>query len=230
MKERETSKLYNSITNVDDQFINEAQTKTKKKENGWLKWGAMVACLCLVVAAGIFVPKLINSGEMGTSSVSDAAPMVYVNDTLYKQSTAQTFYAEQKEEFVYVGEIESEVKNDQSISDGIPNKNFQANHSIVGSKIYQYEDDIVVEINGQYWIYCAVLDVDYTVNDDGTYTCRGNTYKYMIKVSGVDGESQITYIILTNNEETDFEDVSYSLRKAEMSTETPEFIILGWYY
>lgn len=71
---------------------------------------------------------------------------------------------------------------------------------------------------------------NFQANDDGTYTCRGNTYKYMLEVSGVDGESQITYIILTNNEETDFEDVRYSLIKAEMSTGTPEFVILGWYY
>lgn len=91
-------------------------------------------------------------------------------------------------------------------------------------------EDIVVEIDGQYWAYCAVLDVDYTTNDDGTYTCRGNIYKYMFEVSGVDGESQVTYIILSNNAETGFEEVAYSLRMAEISTETPEFIILGWYY
>ena len=54
MKEKETSKLYNSITNVNNQFIEEAQAKTKKKKNGWLKWGAMAACLCLA-AAGVVV-------------------------------------------------------------------------------------------------------------------------------------------------------------------------------
>ena len=52
----------------------------------------------------------------------------------------------------------------------------------------------------------------------------------MFEVSGVDGESQVTYIILTSNEETDFEDVCFSLIKAEMSTETPAFVTLGWYY
>lgn len=88
-----------------------------------------------------------------TTNVADVAPMVYVNDTLYKQSTAQTSYAELNEEFVYLGEIGSEVISDRSISDGIPNKNFQANHSILGSKVYQYGDDIVVEINGKYWLY-----------------------------------------------------------------------------
>lgn len=49
MKEKETTKLYNSITNVNDEFIEEAQTKAKKKRNGWIKWGAMAACLCLAI-------------------------------------------------------------------------------------------------------------------------------------------------------------------------------------
>ena len=62
MKEKEISKLYKSITNVDNQFIEEAQTKTKKK-NGWLKWAAMAACLCVALVAGVLfkisVPDVI---------------------------------------------------------------------------------------------------------------------------------------------------------------------------
>ena len=73
------------------------------------------------------------------------------------------------------------------------------------------------------------LDVDYTTNDDGTYTYEGSIYKYKIEVSGIEGESQVTFIVLTNDTETSFEDVAYSLRKAELSTEVPEFVILGWY-
>lgn len=72
------------------------------------------------------------------------------------------------------------------------------------------------------------LDVDYTTNDDGTYTYKNNIYKYKIEVSGVEGESQATFIILTNDKETSFEDVSYSLKKAEASIGIPEFVILGW--
>lgn len=74
------------------------------------------------------------------------------------------------------------------------------------------------------------LDVDYTTNDDGTYTCNDIIFKYKIEVSGIAGESQATFIILTNDKETSFEDVSYSLIKAEHSSGIPEFIILGWYY
>lgn len=221
MKEKEISKLYNSITNVDNQFIEEAQTKTKKK-NGWLKWAAMAACLCF--GACIFaIPRLLEKPD--NSTAGDLSPMIYVNDTLYRMAGNQPDITGKESQLVYLGTVSSKVSSSQ-----YPQENFQANDDIVGSVVYQFGKDIVVEIDGEYWSYCAELDVDYTANDDGTYTCRGYTYKYMIEVSGVDGEGQVTYIILTNNKETAFEDVRYSLIKAEVSTGTPEFVILGWYY
>ena len=74
------------------------------------------------------------------------------------------------------------------------------------------------------------LDVHYITNDNGTYTYEGNIYEHKIEVSGIEGDSQVTFIVLTNDTETSFEDVSYSLKKAEMSVGIPEFVILGWYY
>lgn len=74
------------------------------------------------------------------------------------------------------------------------------------------------------------LQIDYTTNDNGTYTYNGNIYKYKMEVSDIVGESKVTYIVLTNDTETSFEDIAYSLKKAEMSIEIPEFVILGWYY
>ena len=59
MKEKETSKLYNSITNVNNQFIEEAQT-TKKNKNNWIKWVVTAAacltliCVCLLVGSDVF--------------------------------------------------------------------------------------------------------------------------------------------------------------------------------
>lgn len=73
------------------------------------------------------------------------------------------------------------------------------------------------------------LDVDYTMNDDGTYTYDNNIYKYKIEVSGTEANQTVTYVILTNDKETDFDEVSYSFRKAEVSTGKPEFVVLGWY-
>ena len=157
-----TKKFSEAMGEIDGKYVEKsASYHSKQKKHSWIKWASMAACLCLVVAAGIIVPKLSNQAPAESSSqfVADAAPMVYVNDTLYKQSTTQTSYAELNEEFVYLGEIESEVINDQSISNGLPNKNFQANHPIVGSKVYQFGDDIVVEINGKYWLYEIFTDV-----------------------------------------------------------------------
>ncbi len=145
--------LVNAVALVDEAI----NYKKITNRHSWLKWGAMAACLCLVVVSAFVAPTLINQNPVGNIDtppiVTDEAPIVCVNDTLYKQSTKQTAYSELKEEFVYLGKIESEVINDQSISDGIPNKDFQAKHSIVGSKVFQYDSDIVVEINGKYWLY-----------------------------------------------------------------------------
>ena len=73
------------------------------------------------------------------------------------------------------------------------------------------------------------LDVDYIVNDDGTYTCRNVNFDYKVEVSGIDGEKQVTFVILTNDRDTSFTDVATSMTKAEMSMGEPKFVILGWY-
>ncbi len=52
MKESEFKKLYNSITNIRDEFAEEAQTvKLKRKCRRWVKRCAMAACLCLIAGA-----------------------------------------------------------------------------------------------------------------------------------------------------------------------------------
>ncbi len=53
MKDKRTAKLYDSITDVDDQFVQEAaevpEIRTKKAAI-WMKWGTFAACLCLLAA------------------------------------------------------------------------------------------------------------------------------------------------------------------------------------
>lgn len=108
------------------------------------------------------VQALIENGELdlGTGqtisvSAADVAPMVYVNDTLYKQSSDQQGYPEYRDEFVYLGKIESQVS-----SEGAPQENFQANDPIIGCEVYQYGEDLVVYINGSYWLYKKYPDTD----------------------------------------------------------------------
>lgn len=165
-------KFSEAMSEIDSKYIEEALNYKKKAQKPvWIKWGAMAACLCLIVVAIITVPSMLipkesDGGAGGT--IADVPPMVYVNDTLYKQSTKQTSYSELKDDFVYLGVIDSNITNLQNnsngnASDGIPKENFQANHPIVGAKVYQYGNNIVVEIDGKYWLYEKVLQVTPTL-------------------------------------------------------------------
>ena len=78
----------------------------------------------------------------------DIAPMVYVNDTLYRIVDLQPNFADEKSSFNLLGKIESTVSSSEE-----PKENFQANDGIVGAAVYQYGDRIVVEIEGKYWLY-----------------------------------------------------------------------------
>lgn len=158
-----SKKFSEAMSELDSKYVDEAiRYKKKARKPHWVKWGAMAACLCLIVVAIITVPSILtpqDSDDGGGGIIADAAPMIYVNDTLYKQSTLQTSFNELKDDFVYLGVIESDVTNFQGTNDagnyldGIPKENFQANHPIVGAQVYQYGNNILVEIGGKYWLY-----------------------------------------------------------------------------
>ena len=165
-------KLYEILGDINEKHVYEARAYHKAKKPIWAKWGAIAACLVLVcvVAIPLF---LLNNYSVSTPGIADAAPMIYVNDTLYKQSTSQTSFNELKDDFVYLGVIESDVTNIQGTNDagnyldGIPKENFQANHPIVGAEIYQYGENIVVGIGGKYWLYENYHSTDLDGNPDG---------------------------------------------------------------
>lgn len=59
-----TSKdLYNAIGKVDDDILE--QSETAKKKNGWLKWVAVAACLCLIVGGGFFWKSQLQTDPSG---------------------------------------------------------------------------------------------------------------------------------------------------------------------
>ena len=99
-------KFSDAMSELDSKYIDEALNyKKKAKKPVWVKWGAMAACLCLIVVAIITVPSMLTPQESdggAGGTIADAPPMVYVNDTLYKQSTKQTSYNELKDDFVKV--------------------------------------------------------------------------------------------------------------------------------
>ena len=46
-----------ALGKVNDKYIMEAITYERKKKSGWLKWGAMAACLCLVAGIAVTCPS-----------------------------------------------------------------------------------------------------------------------------------------------------------------------------
>ena len=91
----------------------------------------------------------------------DIAPMVYVNDTLYQIVDPQPNIADEKSAFNLLGKIESKVSSLQE-----PKENFQANDDIVGAAVYQYGDNIAVELEGKYWLYENYHNTDLDGNPD----------------------------------------------------------------
>lgn len=145
--------FFEVLGEFDDDILEGAKAPMKKQLD-WKVWGTAVACLVLVCALAICFTPLHHGGEVTSPGVADAAPMVYVNGTLYQQSVDQRSYSEQKAEFIYLGKILSDVTNEQSGgTDGVPKEEFQANHPVVGCAVYQYGENIVVQIDQAYWLY-----------------------------------------------------------------------------
>ena len=176
-------KLYEVLGDINEKYVSEARVYQKAKKPIWAKWGAIAACLVLVCVVAI--PFFSHNNSVTTPDIADAAPMIYVNDTLYKQSTSQTSFNELKDDFVYLGVIESDVTNFQGTNDagnyldGIPKENFQANHPIVGSEVYQYGENIVVGIGGN--TGCMKTIITQTSTETQTGMTRSPITKLLLK-------------------------------------------------
>lgn len=85
MKEKETAKLYHSITNVNSQFIEEAQAKPKPIPLGWWRFHKIAACFmaAVFVAALSFGTAFAASAEFRRAVVSFLFP-VYTGNELHE--------------------------------------------------------------------------------------------------------------------------------------------------
>ena len=88
--------ILDSIEYVDSNLIEKAESYTTKKNNAWLKWGALAACLCLVVLGSVVIPKIrsknpasipasipaVDDGQTGNSSHA-----IYTDRIILPEST-----------------------------------------------------------------------------------------------------------------------------------------------
>lgn len=103
--------------------------------------------ISLAVLGVLFTIRIMKMNSKVEKTVcGDKAPMIYVDSSLYVISEKNKYYEELNDDFEYLGVVK-EATCDR------PYKNFQANDEIVGSAIYKYKENIVVLIEGKYWLY-----------------------------------------------------------------------------
>ena len=66
--------LYQSMNQIDDDILERSEMRKKKKSSVWMKWGAVAACLCLVVGIGVMSIDRGISG--GTPESGGGAPQL----------------------------------------------------------------------------------------------------------------------------------------------------------
>ena len=134
MKTEKTIKLYNGITNIQDEIIDEAQNaKSNRRQKMWLKWGSIAACFAIIAVLGIGIMHTgilgnqneivtLNSGEtlLFAKKANHTSPQ---NDILYQPFeltteevaflfgnlpvTANAYYDEENDEIIGLeGEID----------------------------------------------------------------------------------------------------------------------------
>lgn len=104
-----TKKFSEALNYMDDVLISEAMNyKRKKKKNIWLKWGAVAACLCLVIV-GIMTWQSTNiqpQDSAGTLMGADEIyPTVMVEGQLYEWRRGAAICSELPNNCVYYGDL-----------------------------------------------------------------------------------------------------------------------------
>ena len=98
--------LYNAVNEVDDDILERSETASRsKKKPVWLKWGAIAACLCLVVS--IAIPVLFQQSPdtpHDTMDPSDGPSSLVVNGVSYLISPNLAVSNDLPDGFVHAGE------------------------------------------------------------------------------------------------------------------------------
>lgn len=112
-----------AIGYVDDQLVEKADKYTgSKKKNTWIKWGAMAACLCLVVCAATVFPKYIHEQGAGKTAISGGPQPVGDNgEAMYSVAIFPADRTTDEVKNAYTEKIyEVEAQNEPGLGEYLP--------------------------------------------------------------------------------------------------------------
>lgn len=108
---------------IDDQLVEKAEKYTgSKKKNTWIKWGAMAACLCLVVCAATVFPKYIHEQGAGKTAISGGPQPVGDNgEAMYSVAIFPADRTTDEVKNAYTEKIyEVEAQNEPGLGEYLP--------------------------------------------------------------------------------------------------------------
>ena len=99
-----TKKFSDAMSELDTKYIDEALNYKKKvKKPVWVKWGAVAACLCLVIIGSFLVPHIVENDHDNPNVNPVAYPYVMVNDVIYLIDPEGYATSELPNEYVEIG-------------------------------------------------------------------------------------------------------------------------------
>ena len=172
-------KLYEILGDINEKHINEAKAYHKAKKPGWVKWGAMAACLCLIVAGAFTLPHFIGNDIPSTPPVVEENAYGFTmegSDVLYLPisfSQRKTFGLIDENATGLTDENTYQITDDD-LGDIMGIVGDSQDESIIGETVYHFikfpSDDAIciVKVNGIYQFYVkeGVAGIEETDNPD----------------------------------------------------------------
>lgn len=119
-------KMANAMGYIDDDLVSGAvEYKRSKKKNSWLKWGAMAACLCLVMA-----------GTLG--GIHSHMKQYVVSNNIVVFSVAED------SDTISSSEVSQEQADRMAVANNIHNTLSAQNYEWYGSCYYDFETDKIM--------------------------------------------------------------------------------------
>lgn len=101
------NRISETIGNINQKYVNEATAYTGEvkavRRPVWMKWGAVAACLCLIVAAMVAVPNLFGNNVVKDGTIISDFKMNSTVDTYYARPVPGEYFC-----FIEVNEARKE--------------------------------------------------------------------------------------------------------------------------
>ena len=185
--------LYNGFNAVDDDILERSETTAKKsKRPAWVKWGAMAACLCLVI--GIAIPVLHHKGGIGPDQPATAIAALELSGHFYEAvdvpQVLEKFGLPKEITADMAGEHVSYLKSDGGVG-------YEESAIETDIELYQYAPSpcrgVYVLRDGEK--YMAALFCNFVQFDDNT-SCE---FTELYRVYGIDSADDIASVTEMGN-------------------------------